>query len=135
LDAYFEANRTAIETRTAFIDAFPNFPNLTNNEIAVWFTLNLKDAGLDLASIVDALNCESITEADVNVNFVSARGITIPKNVTKWLVGNAVGTRFSKDIEVAFSRDLTAPRYYSAVEQLFEIVWDSLAADVRIITA
>lgn len=129
LELYFDKQPQVRESRTLFLKAYKNFPDLTSDQYFIWMAKNLKDGGVSQDEIkLCVTNNGGQISSNTDMKLVSAA--TIPKSCVSWLTSE-MDSRFRKDILVAFEKDCANATYERAVAELFDMAWDLLAADQR----
>lgn len=130
LEVYFENNVQARRERGQFTRAYSNFPHLTDDQMFIWAAKNLKDGGVPPQEIASSVTARG-GQVDASITSLGHVPLAkIPQNCTRWL-GDGLDSRYRKAIVSAFESDLRLAPYRAAVEELFSMVWDLLAADQR----
>lgn len=115
------------------LEAFPNFPRLTEAEMVLWFSNNWKQAAVSLAELQEASEMAGYHYSPAQISEVAK--LRFPRNTIDWLHSNIETGTYKRDLNVAFRLDLESELYAGAAGQLFSNVWDLLSADVRMATA
>ncbi|PTW37598.1 hypothetical protein [Rhodovulum kholense] len=115
LDLYFSCNPGACDLRPKFFEAFPNFPELSERESREWFISYLKEFQ-DGASVGEGVKRLRGDTSGARNGAIGA--LQIPGSTIDWALGNARGTRYSKEIMTAINKDLSIEFYSDGVREI-----------------
>ncbi|SMH52374.1 hypothetical protein [Azospirillum agricola] len=129
LEVFFDNNQEACGQRGNFIDVFPNFPQLNNEEMEEWWTINLKSGRQLPFSVRQGLKERFSREEIINDRCDALSILSIPESVIPFIARFSRAGRFHRALVGALERDLENEIYKKAVYVLARQALISLAAD------
>lgn len=131
LHLFFENNRESRANQTHFIRVFPNFPNLTPQEMQSWWMINLKTDAQPHDIIQNA--CASrYNDLSRDENYCrSLSNLSIPDSAIRWIGANSKSGRFYRNLIDGFLRDMKNESYKSAAIEITTHAMTACAADDR----
>ncbi|MCE7797353.1 hypothetical protein LWE61_12385 [Sphingobium sufflavum] len=130
LNLFFNSHLEACTSRSAFLNAFPDFPALSETEANEWFSINFKSVTQDAENIERGLSGRFRIAADSTRCGLLA-GLSIPKSVIPFVIASAKSGRHHHELLRAFDRDMRINIYRNAVRDLTQAAMDALAADTQ----
>ena len=130
LSYFFSENKNSAADLPIFVSAFPQFPDVSDDEMELWKIIHFKS---ELQKIDDIHLALTQMHLDQNRAAYLAR-LKMPTNALVWVRDNFEGSRFSKHIQEAFKRDLRSSIYRHGLMELAEAL-PIFIADTRIALA
>lgn len=129
LDLYFNTLARRTERRP-FSSAFPNFPNLSEDEMTIWMLLNLKDGTPVMTETLDQIRTRFGGMPPWVVSRTrSLSALSVPRDAISWVSANAVGSRYAPDISRAVLRDLRSGEYRIGLDRHAALLREIAAGD------
>ena len=132
-NCYLENSGAAAVYFERALEAFPGFPNLTEQQMAIWFATNLKVGMHDPAELTIALTQGGFFPDQECIE--AACLVSFPRNIISWLSENLVTGRFKRELHQAFRLDCDYLIYEVAVRDLASHIYDLFAGDIRMAIA
>jgi hypothetical protein len=131
LEKYFSANSAGRAKRADFIAAFPNYPDLSAQDIVMWQTLNLKVGTPNLtANFGHIRTIFGSVPMQMGLRSKALAAVSLPGDTIDWIIENWAGTKESASVMKAIQSDLEEPGYKSAVSEWAIILSHLAAGDV-----
>lgn len=129
LELFFMHNPDSRSSQAAIYTAFPKFPNLSENELRQWMSINFKSQGQDPNTIRSGL-VRRFGHNDIGDDRATRlASISIPANVIQFVNEYGKTGRLHRDLIAAFSRDMKSDVYRESVLELTAASIDALSAD------
>ena len=130
LDLFFSHRPEARAARPDFVRAFPQFPQLSDNQMLEWWMINFK-AVQPLATLVNGYVYLQAGELANEERLELLAELTIPTSVIPWIIDNSYDTRHSRAVHKAILDDMANETYRVALYDLAKVIFTVCAADDR----
>ncbi|MBM7850610.1 hypothetical protein JOD31_000822 [Methylopila capsulata] len=132
LNYFFECNPESADMRQKFIQLFPQFPNLTDDDMAEWWTVNFKVENQSSISIEQGFSQRGGRAHPGGHRSSGLSQLSVPCSAISWIASCARAGRFHRQLIASIHKDMRINSYREQIVQLARSAVMFLPADDQI---